>query len=72
MEVKGWQNVNLEWGNSDIEVFIFRNDNHISDGVVSGGSYLDPNIAKGGASYTYKYCAALEMTDCSDEAQVVF
>ena len=69
-KTKGWQNVVLDW-NDAAAVDIYRNNNKIATGI-SNGVYLDANIAKGGASYTYQVCSAGSTSNCSNEAQVVF
>lgn len=65
----GWQTVDLSW-NGASPVDIFRNSQLIR-GNVSGSSYSDANINKGGAVYEYKVCAAGTDT-CSNVVTIVF
>ena len=69
-KTKGWQNVELTWDDT-AAVDIYRN-NVLEVSGIFGGLYLDANIAKGGASYTYQVCSAGSTSNCSNEALVVF
>ncbi len=65
----------LVWDGATAAVDIYRNNYAIASGesgVENGVDYLDADIAKGGASYTYQVCDAGSTANCSNEAQVVF
>ena len=70
-KTKGWQNVELVWEGTLADVDIYRNNGELASGI-SESVYLDADIAKGGASYTYQVCDAGSTTNCSNEAYVVF
>jgi subtilisin family serine protease len=64
-----WQYVDLEWSEPSMLVDIYRDD--IIQATVSGGTYTDGKIAKGGGSYTYQVCQS-GTSSCSNEVTVVF
>ena len=69
-KIKGWHNVHLEW--DDVSpVNIYRNNQLLLESV-SGETYLNADIAKGSATYTYEVCRTASPNDCSNESQVVF
>lgn len=69
-KIKGFQNVDLSWSGATGNVNVTRNGQTIASGV-SGGSYSDNNISKGGAVYDYQVCPAAG-GDCSNIVTVVF
>jgi len=69
-KIKSFQNVDLSWSGATGNVNVTRNGQTIASGV-SGGSYSDNNISKGGAVYDYQVCPAAG-GDCSNIVTVVF
>ena len=70
-KIKGWQNVDLFWNNGEDAFDIYRDGSVIKSGV-TGGSYTDANINKGGGSYTYQVCLSADTSNCSNTSTVVF
>ncbi|MGY0615633.1 S8 family serine peptidase [Vibrio sp. FJH11] len=68
---RGWHNVDLSWDDPEMSVDIYRNGANIAPGV-SGGTYTDANIGKGGAEYTYEVCEAGGTGKCSNVVVVSF
>lgn len=68
-KVRGVHNVDLIWSGLTINVDIIRDGNPQTN--VSGGTYTDANIGKGGASYTYQVCET-ETSVCSNQVVVTF
>jgi len=69
-KVKGVQRADLAWSGAT-SVDVYRNGAVILRGL-SGSRYTDNLNAKGGASYTYRVCAANSTTACSNVVTVVF
>ena len=71
-KLKGRNTVDLSWtADSSISTF----DVHLSDGsvkTVTSSSYTDETGDRGGATYTYRVCAAGSTVTCSDTITVIF
>ncbi|MCC5871942.1 MAG: S8 family serine peptidase [Gammaproteobacteria bacterium] len=70
-KVRGWQSTDLVWTDSQDAFHVYRDAVLIATNV-SGGSYTDANIGKGGASYSYQVCRSTDTSVCSNSSTVVF
>lgn len=70
-KVRGEKSVRLEWDGATT-VAIYRDGLVVVAGV-DGSSWTDSTLGKGGGTYTYKVCEALDgISVCSNEATVTF
>ncbi len=67
-KVKGNKYADLSW-NPTLTVDVWRNGSRI-DSSISGGTYRDGPLGKGGGSATYQVCEAGDVVTCSSEVTV--
>lgn len=70
-KLKGRQNVDLIWSNDQDAFRVYRDGSVIAE-QVTGGSFTDANINKGGGSYSYQVCFSSDTSNCSNSSTVVF
>jgi hypothetical protein len=72
-KVRGLHRVDLAWsGLSGSAVDVYRNGSRITTLRAGAASWTDAMNTRGGASYSYRVCAAGGTSTCSNTAQVVF
>ena len=71
-KVKGVQHVDVTWSGASNGVNILRDGGTVGSSANNAGTLTDNIGSKGGGSYTYQVCDAVNSGDCSDTFQIVF
>ena len=71
-KVKGVQTVDVTWSGASNGVNILRDGGTVGSSANNAGTLTDNIGSKGGGSYTYQVCDAVNSSDCSDTFQIVF